>query len=275
TGLVARLDQHREDIVPAGAAGHAATTDLVEKDGIDVAGGACEPPPRRHAAQLDAEPGQERERVPADGEETRQEVAKVRHAGTVLEAEDGPEDHLERDPLHGWMEREGSLGLPAVDHAVGDLAHRVAVRLHALAVEGRHHETALVHVMRAVEQQERMPADDRLERRVGLAGEEIRLVTGEDLAHRFGVAHEDDRGTVAGASEEREADGEAVAVAASAGLYERDRTPHPVHHLDERRRARAGREVGRHIHASHTWRLIHASRTWRLIHASHTWTVTA
>ena len=54
--------------------------------------------------------------------------------GAVLEAEDGAQDCLEGDRLHGAMKGERASDRPRVDRAVGDVPHERAVGLHALAV---------------------------------------------------------------------------------------------------------------------------------------------
>ena len=53
-----------------------------------------------------------------------------------------------------------------------DLAHELAVALHALAVERRQQQLALRHVALVVEQQHRVVAEHRQQDHVGLAGVE-------------------------------------------------------------------------------------------------------
>ena len=65
---------------------------------------------------------------------------------------------------------------PALDLALGHLAHELAVALHPLAVERRQHQLALAHVRALVEQQHRVVADQRQQDHVALAGvEDLRV----------------------------------------------------------------------------------------------------
>ena len=64
----------------------------------------------------------------------------------------------------------GGAVRPGGDLALGDRAHRLAVGLHPLAVEGRQHQPALAHVLGAVEQQHRAVAEQRPQDVVVLAG---------------------------------------------------------------------------------------------------------
>src|SRR5262249_41598149 len=132
---------------------------------------------------------------------------------------------------------------PRLDRGVGDLADRLAVGLHPLAVEGRHHKASLVEMTGAIQEEQGVLAEERQERGVGLTGPEVVVVAGEDLLHRFGVAEEDDRRPVAHVTEDRQPDREAVAVARRALLHERDGPADPVVELDDGRRAGARRKV--------------------------------
>ena len=136
----------------------------------------------------------------------------------LADAEDGPQDHLERDRLHAGPQRERLTDRPPLDLAGRDLRDQVAVALHRLAVEGRQQQLALAHVVLAVERQQRELAEHRLERpRVRGARVERRRVSGEDLLHERRIG-EVDHPPEAG---EREA--EHVAVAPAVALQEPDR----------------------------------------------------
>ena len=63
--------------------------------------------------------------------------------------------------IDGWVGKRLPTR-PARHVALGDLAHRLAVGAHALAVEGRQHQAALAQVLGAVEQQHRARAEQRL-----------------------------------------------------------------------------------------------------------------
>src|SRR5439155_10854101 len=76
-------------------------------------------------------------------------------------------------------------------HPVGDLAHEAAVDVHAFAVERRAHEAPLAQVARAVEEQDRVPAEDRPEDGCdGFAGAELVAVGGEDVLDPPGVGED-------------------------------------------------------------------------------------
>ena len=57
-------------------------------------------------------------------------------------------------------------GGPALDLAGGDRAHRLAVSLHALAVEWRQQQPALAEVRLLVEDEDRVVAEDRAQDRL-------------------------------------------------------------------------------------------------------------
>ena len=150
-------------------------------------------PHGREAAEVDLERGQG-----ADGGDRRvgerQQVieagAQLARSLAVLDAEDSADDHVERDALQHGVDADLPTERQGIDRPLRDLAHRVAVGDHALAVEGRQHETSLAQVAVAVEHEERVPAEERPELCVRFACRQVARVGGHDLAHRLRVAEE-------------------------------------------------------------------------------------
>jgi len=160
-------------------------------------------------------------------------------ARPLLDAEDGAEDDVERDPLGVRVESEGPAHREARHSLLRYRDHRTGVGEHALAVEGRHQEPALAQVLAAVEEQHRARAEERLERRVGLAGAEHLRIPREDLPHGVRVDDVD-----LGAEEDR-IDREDIAVVAVAVVEEVDRAEQVRRRLRGGGEPRAGRE--RHV----------------------------
>ena len=196
--LVACLDQHREDVGPALRALAPAAGDLGDELGADRLPVADEATPGRETPELDLEgPDGEEGCGGAVGlrEEADDALPDAGEARALVHPEHGAEDDVEGDRLHLVMDREGLPEGPAVDHAVGDLAHDAAVDVHPLAVERRCHQASLAVMALAVQQQDRVPPEDGTEDRAGgLAGAELRPVAGEDLLDGLGVGEHDHRG---------------------------------------------------------------------------------
>ena len=157
--------------------------DLVEQDRVDAVAQAQEAAVRAARAEVDARP-----REPQVGRVLLHEVGQQRaQAGQALglvDAEDGAQDHLERDPLHARAGGERPVRGPGRDLGRRDLRHHVGVALDRLAVERRQHELARLQVLGLVEQQQRVVAQRGRQELVGLAGLEHRRVAGEDLLAR-------------------------------------------------------------------------------------------
>src|SRR5581483_2488149 len=166
--------------------------DLVEEDRADVVPPADETAPRRDAPELDLERSHPEERGRGgvrDREERADHAAQPRERRALVDAEHGAEDHVERDALHLLVDRERLPDRPARDRLLGDLAHEAPVDVHPLAVERRRHPATLAEVALAVEDEDRVPAEDRAEeRRQRLARAERLGVAGEDRLHRVGIA---------------------------------------------------------------------------------------
>jgi hypothetical protein len=154
----------------------------------------------------------------------------------AVDAEHGAEDDVERDALHLGLDGEGPAEGPAIDGALGQVAHRLGIGLHALAVERRQHEPALAQVAGTVQQQERVHAEDGLELHVRLTRAQRARVAGEDVADRIRMAEEHER-RLAG-----DAEGEGVAVAPPAFVEECRRSEPAAQELEQRRHARSGRQ---------------------------------
>jgi hypothetical protein len=156
--------------------------------------------------------------------------------GALVDTEHRAHDHLEGHRLHARPELERLPVRPAVDLALRDLAHNLAVALHALPVEGRQEQLALAHVRSLVEQQYRVVAEDRLQHHVGLAGMEHARVAREHLPHVVGVGDHHPAALLGDAQRER------VSVALAAALEEGADARHPADGLQHAWVARPGRE---------------------------------
>ena len=155
---------------------------------------------------------------------------------TFGDAEDGPQDHLQRHRLHPRVDRELALQRPGVDLGADDLLHRRLVGEHPLAVEGGQHQAAAGDVVGAFQQQHRARAEDRFEDDVAARRQPVRAVRVEGL-DRDRVREQDHWPLEA---EEAEAEGLAIALAAL--LHERQRAEGPAQGLGQGVRARFGRQ---------------------------------
>src|SRR5947208_13876538 len=112
----------------------------------------------------------------------------------LLEAEDRPEDDLEREPLEAGMKLERLIPRPRGQLTLGQLGHQPGQLLHPLPVEGRQHELTLLQVLMLVEQDHRVPTDYRLENPRALAGMKYLRWRGEHFLELVGVGQQDRRG---------------------------------------------------------------------------------
>src|SRR5207249_4570790 len=151
--LVPRLDQQGQHVGAAGGPLSPTPRDFGTEDSVEFASIADEATPRREAPQLDLERGDREEgrgRAAEESQHAEQRVAYLGELGALIEPEDRSQDDGERDRLHLAMDRKHVAERPAVDDAVGDLAHEAPVERHSLAVERRHDEAALASMARAV-----------------------------------------------------------------------------------------------------------------------------
>jgi hypothetical protein len=219
------------EVVAAAAVGDDLGDDLV--DGVDD---AREDPPAVRALGTVGHQLDNFTRSGGRREEVAEALAQRGQARVALvDAEDDPHDHLERDGLHVRVDLERLAHRPGGDLALGDLAHQPDVRAHLLAVERRQQQAALAQVRRVVEQQDRLLPQEGQQDDVALAGVEDGGVSGEDCLDVGRVGERDERLTA-------DVHGERVAVARASALDERQRAEHPRERLQGARRARAGRQ---------------------------------
>ena len=232
---MARLQEHREDVVAVGALG-AAAADLVEQDLVGAALHPREPEHIRVRHAVEAE-GHAHHELPAVGapvhELAQRRAAAVEPVG-ILDAEDGAHDHLERDRLRVRHRRHALADRPARELLLGRFRHEVAVALHPLAVERRQHELALAHVRGTVEQQHGAAADDRPQDRIALARVQHVGAALEDLLDALRVGDHHPRPLVG------EVDREDVAVPVAALAHEGAGPDDPPQRLPRHRRPRPG-----------------------------------
>jgi hypothetical protein len=233
------LEQHRQHVV-ALAALLAPLRDQGEDDLVhlflvadelrerpDPFGGLGDAPvgPRRHQA----------DRLVAEGEHRLQPLAQGVEAGPRLDAEDGAEDDLQRQLLHPRVEGHRHAARQRRHLFGGNLGHQAGEALHPLAMEGGQDQLALLHVSAFVEQDHRVGPDDRLQHTSALSRLQHVRRCGEDFLHLVRVAQHHER------RRQREADGEAPAVARAAALEVGER-PHPeAEELDGRGSCGTGR----------------------------------
>jgi hypothetical protein len=98
--------------------------------------------------------------------------------------------------MHSRPQLERLADWPVRELPAGHLGHYLAVVLHALAVKGRQHQLAALHVLGLLQQHHRARAQQRAEDRVGKSHTQHRMVGGEHLLHIF----EEGEGTYPAAS---------------------------------------------------------------------------
>ena len=133
------------------------------------------------------------------------------------------------------MEGEGGAERPARKLALARLGDHRLVGPHTLAVERRQHQLASAHVLVAGEEEDRAPAEKRLEGEIAAGGDRVDPIRAEQPLQGVRVGEDDD---LAGG---HEVGAEGVAVAAPAVLGELDRAHEHADGLDGRRARRAGR----------------------------------
>ncbi len=92
------------------------------------------------------------------GEQVGEQGPEPGDARWVADAEDGAQDHLERQRLHARVDRECLAGGPGVDLAGGELRDDPLVGAHPLTVERGKHQPPPREVLVALEQQDRARA---------------------------------------------------------------------------------------------------------------------
>src|SRR5262249_6771556 len=160
-----------------------------------------------------------------------QEIPQALEQGSLVHAEDGAQDHLEREAPEFRMDEKFPADGPPVDRRVGDVPYYFRVSLDPLTVERRLHHPALTQVARPVEQEERVFSEEMREERVRRARTQLVLVAREDLPDRLRVREDDERGPSRVerlTRDGREREGEAVAVLPRACFHERQRPANPL-----------------------------------------------
>ena len=235
--LVARLEQHREHVVAIPRARGAALADQPEEELIERRAPRHEAAPGRELAEIEAQRGHDVE----DGE-LREHVQhrlaqrlELRTGG----AEDRAQDDVERDGARGRLDREEALERPLVHRAARDLPDRVAVRVHAGAVEGRQQEAPLAQVPLPVHQEQRVAPDEGLHPVERGPDAHVLGTQAEDLADGRLVREDDDRRL------RRDPQREGGAVARAAALEEGQHPEHEERALRDRWKARARRQARR------------------------------
>ena len=193
--------------------------------------------PRPHPLQPRVAPAQQHHGADVDGG-----VDQRPHRGEpvgVGDTEDHAQDDLESEGVHPVQRAEGRTVGPVLGLVGGQLRDELAVALERLPVERRHQQLARPLVLHRVLQEQRVPAHDRAEDRVALAGVEHLGVAGEDLARVLGPREEDQRPTAGD-----QPDGEHVAVRPLQVGVEPVPEAHQRRALHQHRPPGAGRQPG-------------------------------
>ena len=248
--LEAGGDEHREDVLAACEVRVGAPLgDLGGQQLVDLGHAALQRGERVGPAEAPGEQDPKlKPRRGGLGEQVGEQRPEPRDARWVADAEDGAQDHLERQRLHARVDREGLAGGPGVDLAGGELRDDPLVGAHPLAVEGREHQPPPREVLVALEQQDRARPQHGLEGGAAPRGQAV-LAPPVERSDRLGVRHHHHRRL-----EAEEGDAEGVAVPAPARVHELDRAKQPVEGLDGRRaplvRAEASRSCPRRVRRS-------------------------
>jgi hypothetical protein len=235
--VVAGVEHHRQHVEAPRAALLPAPTDLRAEDVARAARLTPHAPPGAEWTEVALHERKEQDRVRRRVEHSLQGVGQLGEARPLFDSEDGAKDDLERDVLHRPVHREGATQRPAVDRLVGHVEHGPAVGVHPLAVERGENHLPLTEVLRAVEEQQRVLSQQRLQEEVGLAGVPVLRAHSEDLFHRQRVGHDDHPRRHAG-----QAHRERVAEARLAPGHHAERRADPAEDLDGGRGGRAGRQ---------------------------------
>ena len=220
--FVAGRNQHGHDVGPRLRVFLPATGNFLVQQAVDLALQPLDPPPCRERPQVNLQAAHQKHRAAADqSQELDQQGADARQRVALFHPEHGAQDDVQGDPLHVSVNREHLPNRPAVDRAVRDLPHDVAVQAHALAVKRRHEQLALAPVPRAVKQKDRIGAED-----------------GPQHPHRRRLAEQHERGSAEQAHRKH------VAVGRGAGAHERYGPPYPLRHLKHSRHSGSGRQCG-------------------------------
>ena len=206
--VVACQQQLRQDVAALLEVGRVTPLpDLGDKRLIECIPGPDEPRPRGVRPELAIARGEEQEGVPAKSGDREDVTAQFIAARAFVDTEDDPHDDVEGDRLHARAQRERLAYRPAIDLRPRDVADGGFPGAHAITMERGQDQLALTQVLRPVQDEDRMRADQGLQDRgVGLTGAEHVIVAAEDGLHQFGA------GDVDHVHAERKAHGEHVTV---------------------------------------------------------------
>ena len=154
-------------------------------------------------------------------------------------AEDGADDHIQRDRLSDRARVNGLPWLPVVDLAVGALLDDLGIVRDRLAVKRRQHQLAHAHVALPVEQQNRRSAGHRCQHLSRLPDDVLVRLPLEHLLDQVTVGDVED---LAG---DRVCGAEHRAVAAARGQPCLDGANNAQPRLKQARHTRAGGRRGR------------------------------
>lgn len=208
TFVVPREQQLRQDIAALSEIGRGTPlADLRGKRRVESVPGPDEPRPRGMRPEPAIARGEEQERIPAEAGDREDVTAQLVATCAGLDTEDDPHDDVEGDRLHARAQCERLAHRPASDLRPRDVANGGFPGSHAITMERGQDQLALTQVLRPVQDEDRMRADQGLQDLgVGLTGTEHVTVTTENGLHQFRAADVDQ------VDAERKAHGEHVTV---------------------------------------------------------------
>ena len=176
----------------------------------------------------------------------------------VGNAEDGADDHIQRDRLSDRARVNGLPWLPVVDLAVGALLDDLGIVRDRLAMKRRQHQLAHAHVALPVEQQDRRPPGHRLHHLSRLADAVLVWLPLEHLLDQIAV------GDVEELAGERVSGTEDGAITAARSLPRLERPDHAQPALEEARGPWPWDRRSRHsMHSSGVGLLRRRADLWR------------
>ncbi len=233
--LVARLHHQREHVRTTFQIGVGlGERDQLVEHVVDAPAQLLELRPGRPWAEVAAQLGRERD-ARAERGPLRDQLFERLQLRT-LGAEHRAQDRAQRDPLHRRRRFELDLLRPAVDLLGGDRSDHRLVLAHALALERRQQQLALLHVLLLVDAQHRVFAQ-QFAQRAGGAGVQHGGVRAERLLDQLRVGHDHGR------TQPHHAQREHRAVAASRALQIGTLTGPHRERLHAHRQARTRRQA--------------------------------
>lgn len=204
--LVAGAQEQGQDIGALVEVGRpAASCDLLVQHRVGDLPAADQLPARAPRPEVTLHAGDE-QHGGARVDDRAQRVAQALDPGGLGHAEHRTADDVEGQCPHAGAQHDPVSRTPTVDLTLGCLMDDPSELGDVAALERGQQELALAQVARPVEDEHRVGAQHRCEERVRLAGEQVGLVSGEQVADRVGIRDVDP------GAEAREPDGERVAV---------------------------------------------------------------